>query len=139
MKKQELISILKKEGNKHIFKYLWYECVMLRKITNTDLDNLRDYDMFNRCGYIRLKKKDLNLDVRDLDIHWGITWEWKIFDIEEWEAIQIEGDYIGFDCAHFNDIWSTWTLGQKCFKDNIYKNKDFVINELKNLVKQIKK
>lgn len=44
------------------------------------------------------------------------------------------GNYIGFDCAHLGD-WTPFDFG---LGDKTYKDTNFVLNELKHIVKQLK-
>lgn len=73
------------------------------------------------CGYVEACVSDPN----ELDVHGGVTWNGGLIHITHPET-----NLIGFDCAHAGD----WSMG---FPYGRYKDVDFVLNELKNLVSQL--
>lgn len=89
------------------------------------------------CGYVRLKPSNTSYGVHyddiDINIHGGLTY-----------SVQEGLDFvIGFDCAHIGDLVpQTYML----FKDTplfdsteVYRDVQFVKNELLNLVNQLNK
>jgi hypothetical protein len=102
-----------------------------------------------RCGYVGLpvghKLESVEYDDFDCYVHGGLTYSSVAHDIWSKEGYYW---YLGFDCAHICDgvdvesmrrygaseqqimIWS--------HLDGEIKTKDYVLNELKQLVKQIK-
>ena len=85
-------------------------------------------DMGHLCGYVCVPE-DTEIDwVNEIHCHGGITFQdWRDFFITN-------GYYIGFDCAHSGD-WSPYS--PEIFKET-YKDVDFVQNELKNIIEQVK-
>ncbi len=95
------------------------------------------------CGYCMIPKdhkyhgKTKDVFTFDYDVHGGITYN----------EMQDEDHWIGFDCAHCNDIVpSTEKYMEECaiknfpefFIKKTYRNFDFVIIETKSLAEQIK-
>lgn len=113
---------INKEGNEKSFKYLGYECRIIR------IDGLG-----HLCGYVRIpktnriyKKEFGDYPISDLLVHGGVTFTGNRFDDNDW--------WIGFDCAHFGDLvpGSGYTA-----TGTTYKDMDYVTKEIKNLVNQI--
>lgn len=73
------------------------------------------------CGYVEAYISDPN----ELDVHGGVTWNDGLTHITNPKT-----NLIGFDCAHAGD----WSVR---FPYGRYKDVDFVLNELKNLVLQL--
>lgn len=83
------------------------------------------------CGYVEVPD-GLDININEINCHGGITFN------DRWEVFPTDGYYIGFDCMHFRD----WTpLGAKeglTYSDNEYRDSEFVLNEIKNIIKQLK-
>jgi hypothetical protein len=84
------------------------------------------------CGYVKIPN-DTNIEYKEIDLncHGGITYREEI------------NDYfvIGFDCCHSGDLIPQYCdlgllPGQK-FDIDDYRTKEFVINEVNNMVDQI--
>lgn len=89
---EELVELIKSEGDERRFKYKGYECVIKRVP-----------EMLHLCGYIKIPKghalygdKDEEYGLLDIPVHGGVTFNG---DLEE-----DGGFWIGFDCAHAGDL-----------------------------------
>lgn len=80
------------------------------------------------CGYVRIPlDSDINGE-REIECHGGITFQGEI------DFNTINGNFIGFDCAHYGD----WIESCPGFDGDTYKDTEFVLNEIKNIIKQLK-
>lgn len=83
------------------------------------------------CGYVEVPD-GLSVDIDEIDCHGGITFN------DRWIVFPTDGYYIGFDCMHFRD----WTpIGAKeglIYSDDEYRDTEFVLNEIKHIIKQLK-
>jgi hypothetical protein len=129
------------------FEYLGYKCRIHRVFL---IEGIIPKLCFGHlCGYVRISKdhsyaeKDF-MEI-DLDCHGGLTYA------------RLEDDgffWIGFDCAHSNDIVPSTNLMYKEMEKKaiefhshikasdrrlytLYRNTDFVINECKKIVNQL--
>ena len=85
-------------------------------------------DLGHLCGYVRIPL-DSTLDgEKEINCHGGITFQ------GERDFGTTNGNYIGFDCAHLGD-WTPFDFG---LGGETYKDTNFVLNELKHIVKQLK-
>ena len=85
-------------------------------------------DLGHLCGYVRIPLYSTLDGEKEIDCHGGITFQ------GERDFGTTNGNYIGFDCAHLGD----WTPIDSGLGDEIYKDTNFVLNELKHIVKQLK-
>lgn len=86
------------------------------------------------CGYVEVPD-GLDIDVNEIDCHGGITFN------DHWDGFPTSGRYIGFDCMHYGDWFpGDWapSYAQQCLSGDTYKNSEFVLNEIKNIIKQLK-
>jgi hypothetical protein len=121
MTKKELQNILKKEGSFYSWKNT-LECEIKRNRHGS------------WCGYVTIPKS-FAIDFDDdlpINCHGGITFQ----------NLDKNGDLkIGFDCAHFNDLIPD--IHFNILKPDvqldglIYRDKDFVISEVNDMVTQI--
>lgn len=83
------------------------------------------------CGYVEVPD-GLNVNIDEIDCHGGITFN------DHGSAFPTNGYYIGFDCIHHGD-WSPFTASEG-FSDSYetYKDSEFVLNEIKDIIKQLK-
>ena len=138
MKKEYLEKIIKDEGYEFDFEAFGLPCYLLR---NKSLGHW--------CGYVqvpedsRLFGKNYNFysqsengisalekAINDINVHGGLTYAGERRKDGDW--------WFGFDCGHFGDLCLyqlDYNLGDSCA---VYKDKEYVINECKNLAKQIK-
>lgn len=85
------------------------------------------------CGYVELPKghpkygKNRYEDHFDLTVHGGITY----CDFSEDKSKFI----IGFDCSHCDDLRPYDGFR---FENSVYRNKDYVLSEIKSLIEQLK-
>lgn len=79
------------------------------------------------CGYVEVPE-GLSVDIDEINCHGGITFN------DHWSGFPTDGYYIGFDCDHYGD-WIPFDFG---LGDETYKDTNFVLNELKLIVKQLK-
>lgn len=83
------------------------------------------------CGYVEVPY-GLSVDIDEIDCHGGITFN------DHWSELPTDGYYIGFDCMHFGD-WDPLSAKQGLsFSEETYKDTEFVLNEIKNIIKQLK-
>jgi len=110
---------VKEEGDSYEFTYRGMECIMERNYS------------LSWCGYVKLPI-DCYIDFSYLSVHGGVTYD------------DIQDDYrlIGFDCSHSDDIspkMVEYNIGLPFNLNPTYKDKEYVICELKGMVDQIKK
>jgi hypothetical protein len=124
------------------FEYKGYWCSMIRNSFGA------------WCGYVLLpedhpfSKLESHLDIDNIEVHGGITYGQNV-TLEENGR---KGYMIGFDCAHYGDYIPTQKitndfLKQECPSwpqlesvtehEDIYRDIEFVRNEIKNMVDQI--
>ena len=83
------------------------------------------------CGYVEVPD-GLSVDIDEIDCHWGITFN------DHWSEFPTDGYYIGFDCLHYRD-WDPFSARAMLLaSDHTYKDSEFVLNEIKNIIKQLK-
>lgn len=83
------------------------------------------------CGYVEVPD-GLSVDIDEINCHGGITFN------DNWSEFPTDGYYIGFDCLHFGD-WDKITANARLsFINQTYKDSKFVLNEIKNIIKQLK-
>jgi hypothetical protein len=114
---------IKQEGGYKAFIYKGFQCRILRH--NVHL-----------CGYIGIPKGHKlygkSCDDIEIDVHGGLTYA------RDSLRFQPEKDlwWIGFDCAHagdFSDFYEDMTLDN----EDIYRDMEYVENEIKSMVDQI--
>ena len=138
MKKEDLEKIIKEEGDSFDFEAFGLPCYLMR---NKSLGHW--------CGYVQVPKDSrlfgknysfysasengiskLEQAINDLAVHGGLTYAG--------DRKQDGNHWFGFDCGHFGDLCLyqlDYNLGDSCA---IYRDKEYVIEECKNLAKQIK-
>ena len=83
------------------------------------------------CGYVEVPD-GLSVNIDEIDCHGGITFN------DRWSGFPTNGYYIGFDCIHHDD-WDPFTASEGLSDDyETYKDSEFVLNEIKNIIKQLK-
>lgn len=83
------------------------------------------------CGYVEVPD-GLDIDIDEIDCHGGITFN------DRCDVFPTDGYYIGFDCLHYDD-WDPFSAKQVIAEyHNTYKDSEFVLNEIKNIIKQLK-
>lgn len=83
------------------------------------------------CGYVEVPD-GLSVNVNEIDCHGGITFS------DRWDELPTDGRYIGFDCMHFGD-WNPVSARERLtFSDDEYRDTEFVLNEIKHIIKQLK-
>ena len=133
-KGKSLKELLREEGNYFTFVYKGIPCYGIRVHYIERNPNktffiqapkiINDYSYKSPiywCGYVSYP---LNVDTDKINIHGGVTFE--------------EDTFIGFDCAHLGDL-ITYSETQGCGHSimrvvDTYRDKEYVTNELKNLV-----
>ena len=104
---------VKNEGDHHEFNYRGFRCSMSRNAVST------------WCGYIDIPS-DYDVDINHIHVRGCITYD------------QVDGDIrtIGFDCAHAGDRVPFYDhIG--LYDSGIYRDKQFVIGELRSVVDQL--
>jgi len=116
------------------FEYKGYKCYMSKG------------PMLNWCGYVILPKDhkfyEKYYDEVDVSVHGGITYS----DYEDPDDKE-KGWTIGFDCAHawdkiakpkaMRDIYYKMDKLYPTLREEIYRDKDYVEQEIKDLVNQL--
>lgn len=83
------------------------------------------------CGYVEVPD-GLSVNIDEIDCHGGITFN------DCWDVFPTSGHYIGFDCLHYGD-WDPFSAKQVIAGyRSTYKDSEFVLNEIKNIIKQLK-
>lgn len=74
----------------------------------------------------------LSVDIDKIECHGGVTFN------DHWSEFPTDGYYIGFDCIHHDD-WDPFTASEG-FSDSYetYKDTEFVLSEIKHIIKQLK-
>lgn len=131
MTEDDFFKLIEIEGD----EYDWVVTVEVEDIKyELDCKIMRHDSLKFWCGYIEIPKRDelYKLHYNDdkfpkLYVHGGVTFTDFIYD--KW--------YIGFDCGHYGDLS---IINLKYINDRmggVYRNKEFVISEVKSLAKQI--
>ncbi len=124
------------EKDEITFLYREYECRIIRVF----YENRKVFGG-HLCGYIKIPENHKfyakHYDDIDLSVHGGLTYS----------AMEENGFWIGFDCAHFSDITpsskeldSIFSSEEFYQKNNFkleYRNVNFVIEEIKKMVNQL--
>jgi hypothetical protein len=117
--KEERITLLSQPPPWFMFAYNNYQCLAVKHPS-----------LLHYCGYVQLPgnhpisiaKPKLTDSVFDsVEVHGGITYSEQSEVSYEW--------VVGFDCAHGGDMTAAF--------DGIHRTAEFVINELRKLVKQL--
>lgn len=124
MKKDELIRIMKNEGDEQEFLYRGFMCCAMRGPCK----------QWN--GYVQIPVNHpcygLHYDDINVGVHGGLTFG---DDVAPWNSL-IKGHFIGFDCAHVGDLTPHSCLNFDRYM-GVYRTKDYVIAEIKHLVDQL--
>jgi hypothetical protein len=83
------------------------------------------------CGYVEVPD-GLDIDIDEIYCHGGITFN------DCWDELPTDGHYIGFDCMHFGDWDPLLASNGWSFVSHTYKDTEFVLNEIKSIIKQLK-
>lgn len=133
MNKENLKALIEKEGNRKGFQSNGYTCLILRHPS-----------LMHLCGYVLLdgsKFYGKHYDSKELnfvEVHGGLTFSEKCGG----EYLP-EGYWIGFDCAHYNDLTPYTVLRPELapfLRDDpsVYRTMEYVESELNSLTKQLK-
>jgi hypothetical protein len=84
------------------------------------------------CGYVYIPKGHPSFAItsifkHDVDVHGGISYSNSSIINEEW--------CLGFDCNH---LWDSSPVNGKNEHNAEYRNKEYVLNEIRSLAKQLK-
>lgn len=137
MEATELLKIIQDEGNEMDFEVLGFPARIRRMGANG-----------HWCGYIQVQKdsrlygknyytsseSELGISkvkeaINNIEIHGGLTFAGK-FDDDNW--------WFGFDCAHSGDLQFYQFDYKMNIEGDIYRTKEYVIDECKKLALQIK-
>lgn len=115
---EELKAKIDLEGDRKDFTYKERECRVLRMPITGHL-----------CGYVGVCTSSplYGIDYGSLDsveVHGGLTYSGKMSDSDKW--------WFGFDCAHYGDHLPLYSDGT-----GVYRDMDYVKNEVENLVEQL--
>lgn len=126
MKTEELKKIMQEEGNYEKFRFLDYDCFAKRGPVGA------------WCGYVRIPENHVvykkGYTELDIECHGGLSFS----DFGLPNHPEEQGWFIGFDCAHCTDI-APEMFFYFGFDGGTYRTKEYVIEELKNIVIQLKK
>ena len=99
--------------------------------------NYKDHEYFvisfgsHPCGYVKLNKENID-KAKDAPCHGGVTYAETYLNISEDE--RLEGSFIGWDYAHFNDYYY---CGKDSFGSYKYTTEE-VISECRNVIDWLK-
>ena len=130
MELQELKKIMKKEGDLKVFEYEGYQCCVLRG----PLGALN--------GYVALDNNHIlygaHYDNDEVIVHGGLTFS-KYPPIHMPFPKSFKDKWVlGFDCAHACDVVPKNLELGLCFSGSgIYRDMEYVENEIKRLVNQL--
>ncbi len=124
MKEYWLDGPWKTEPDYEYFKYKGYNCFIVRQTWKGNLN-----------GYVFIPKDNKYAkpyqEIEDLGVHGGLTFsgDFLPFGATIPDNIDIK-DYVvlGFDCAHFNDIWPAYEAHKRWMRESL----DPVIKKLSN-------
>lgn len=133
----EIKEKITKEGNEFDFEAYGLKCYMRRHLT-----------LGHWCGYVQIPENSKLSNAKTYyytDSELGLSdYEEAINNILVHGGITYSGDrkkdgsiWWGFDCGHAGDV--SPFLETSAFPDAIYRDKEYVIEECKNLARQIKK
>jgi len=102
--------------------------------------SIRYHELGFLCGYVSIDKdsplhnknyyyinpKGIEEDINDIKVHGGLTFAGKIEELNNEYSL-------GFDCAHSGDKM----LNDKFPSEGVYRDENFVLNEIKELIEQI--
>lgn len=126
-----------------IFTYKDYECRVVRVVNRDPYAPVEAYFGGHLCGYVRIPHNHpyhhKKYEDMDIDCHYGLTF-----------GELSDGHWIGFDCAHMEDLIPTIEkmknenvqirMIEKIFpipEENTYKNMNYCIEECKSIVDQL--
>ena len=132
----DILYKLEKEGNIKKFVYKGYNCLIRRP---------HPFTMGHLCGYVEIPKehKYYEKDYDDIGIncHWGLTFGSHLDKqaIEEKGFSDFDiGYWIGFDCAHCDDLSPMQNIiFNFIYKDVVYRDMEYVENQIKSIVEQL--
>ena len=112
-----------REPNKEAFEHAGLKCFIKRHPS-----------MKHLCGYVLIPKEHPLYEHTSIwdfpyDVHGGVTWVNKLDE-------DLEGKYIGFDCAHLHDLIPGASDGFRSH-ESIYRDFEYVGAETKSLAEQI--
>jgi hypothetical protein len=96
--------------------------------------------MGHLCGYLAVYKTHPWYDkdeLYDVDVHGGITYTARVEDVDLPSKDIKDHYWVGFDCAHYNDFIPGSSMTY--ISGEVFRNRDFVYNELVELAKQADK
>lgn len=83
------------------------------------------------CGYVEVPD-GLSVNINEIACHGSITFN------DRWDELPTDGYYIGFDCMHFRD-WTPLSAKEGLtYDDDEYRDSEYVLNEIKHIIKQLK-
>jgi len=117
------------EADEENFVYKGYNC-RIRRVP----------DKLHLCGYVQITEKDGNkLNVDNIEVHGGITFN-EYAHLAPLLKFPFLGRWIGFDCMHAGDFVPGFYSLEHCNEidsNEIYRNFEYVRNEIKKLVDQL--
>ncbi|MCK9556383.1 hypothetical protein M0R36_11335 [bacterium] len=141
-----VLEIVKQEGDKHRFSYKGFDCLIIR---HPEKGHLNGYVAITKLSPKLYKEIYYNDFVDRIDCHGGITYigkGLKYWKIKKKKSVM----WIGFDCYHYMDFAPYWVIrSEKILKrqcvdrkelesgESQYRNLDYVIEECKGIVNQI--
>lgn len=141
MNAEEIRELIQAEGVFHAFTHSELACRILRPDwTGDTFDQIGKSKnlQFNWCGYVSIPAthKLYEIDHWDIEIaievHGGLTYSRSDLYFQPEKNVW----WFGFDCGHMHDISR---LEGSHADDAVYRDKNYVIQECKNLAEQLKK
>ena len=145
--KEEYEKIVKEEGDYMEFEAFGLPCVIWRNKNfghwcgyagvpkDSRLDGKRYYFSTESENGLSSLEKAIN----EIEIHGGLTYAGK--RKENWEYSKKDDIwYFGFDCGHYGDLQKyQFEYPENIREDDIYRTKEYVIEECKKFAEQLKK
>lgn len=113
-----LYQIIQEEGDYEEFQHAGFTCYIERHEYNTQIGALLVYWK----GYVKTGFRVPPDKIDDIKVHNGITYN--------------QDGIVGFACAGINDLV---TMEKQKYPQNVYRSKEFAIDETKRLAEQLRK
>lgn len=137
---EQLKGIIRKEGNKYLFRYKGFIGLISRATNQLNIDKLTNDTRFHLCGYVGLPKwhkyYKKGYGKVDINCHGGLTFGGFMNDKSLW--------FIGFDCAHAQDQTNLPDIHDSpakvlpaMFGSYEYRDLEYVKNQIKSIIDQI--
>ena len=138
MTERELKDIILREENIFMFNHQGLDCIIIRNIyslawlgyASVPADSVLDGKNYNYWKDDD-KLSDIEKQINDINVHGGLTFARYGYWTDDKSKY-----YFGFDCSHSGDL-TKQTIDFDF--DTIYRDKEYVISEVKSLAEQLNK